>query len=95
MEAKRFANDHDIAIDLCRKLEKELGAKLYHTWTVFSADQIELRSFADAMVFLLHLKSDEDCTEFVDKVNPYIGLNMKDIKGCEAIYGEFLRLIGE
>ena len=95
MEAKRIANNHDIAIDLCRRLEKELNAKFYHTGTIFSADQIELRSFADVMVLLLHLKSERDWAEFVDKVNPYIGFNMRDIEGCDVIYDEFLKLIGE
>lgn len=93
MQAKLIANNHDIAINLCKMLEKELHVKLYHTPTVFSADQIELRSFVDAMVLLLHMKSQKDCINFVNKVNPYIGLNMRDIDGCNDIYDEFLKLI--
>ncbi len=94
MQTKRLANDHDIAIDLCKMLENEFHVKFYHSATIFSADQIELRSFVDAMVLLLYMKSNKDCIEFIDKVNPFIGFNMRDIGKCDVVYDEFLDLIG-
>ncbi len=86
-------NNHDIAIGLCKMLEKEFGKNFLHSPTIFSADAIELGFFVDVMNLLLYLESSDDWHAFSDEVSPFKGKPMKDIPECSKIYEGFLGLL--
>ncbi len=86
-------NNHDIAIEIERTISSEFNKSFRHSPTIFSADQIELRSFADVLVILLALKSDKECLDFIDKIACYQNQRMSDIPDTKQIYLEFLELL--
>lgn len=86
-------NNHDIAIELCKMLEKEFGKNLLHSQTFLSEDAIELRTFVDVVNLLLYLKSPEGWCTFSDEIFQYKGKPMKDIPDCKEIHEKFLDLL--
>lgn len=86
-------NNHDIALEIMREFEDLLPVRsLHHSKTIFDADRIEMYSFVDLMNLLLFLHSNDDYSEFSDKIFEYKGKRMDEIPNCESIYEEFLRL---
>ena len=85
-----ITNNHDIAIELENILEKQFGVSFRHTTTIFSADNIEKRSFIDVINLLLHLYSIKDFDVFINGILKYKTLNMQEIPNTLDIYNKFL-----
>ena len=86
-------NNHDIARELERMLEKEFCCDYDHSGTIFSADSIEMRSFYDVLYLLLYMKGKRDYCNFIDSIYDYKGKSMQEIPNCKGIYEEFLSFL--
>ncbi len=86
-------NEHEIAYDLERIVEKELGFDFDHSGTFFDRDVIHKDCFYSVMYFMLHIKGGKGSVEFMNKYYELRGVNMNDIKDYEQIFNEFKSLI--
>lgn len=87
-------NQHDIAIELEKIVEKKLGYNFSHSGTFFSADNIHMKYFYDVMHFILYIMGKDGSIEFLNKY--YYDAkdkNMDQIDNYEEIFDEFRKLI--
>lgn len=82
-------NVHDIAIELEHILRTKFGITERPRGTIFDADSIERYMFYDDMNLVLTLFSEKDCTEFLDDIYEYKGINMNKIPDCDKIFDKF------
>lgn len=83
---------HDYAIQLEYIMRKKFAgdnANVRPRGTIFDADSIELYSFYDCISLVLFYFGNGDYCDFLDRLYPYKGKNIREIDNIDKVFNEF------